>query len=176
MKIYKNETHHDDYIEKCIQKAEQIITMSDRLFTHFFVYAQNDDILMVDIPTQQIKETLSNCCMELISSDFQVEESYCDEDGIVKGDMGLIDRIFDNIFSNVVKYAQKEQVQVALFIEDHHLHIRVRNQKKQNQFKEESTCIGTKSMDKMIRQMNGKLMIQEEEETYCVSCILPLKQ
>ena len=176
MKIYKNDTDHDAYIEKCKQKAEQIKTMSDRLFTHFFVYAQNDDILLVDISTQQIKETLSNCCIELMSSDFQVEETYCDEDGIIQGDMGLIDRIFDNIFSNVVKYAQKDHVQIALFIEENDLHITVKNQKKMNQFKEESTCIGTKSMDKMIRQMNGKIIINDEEETYCVDCMIPLKR
>lgn len=176
MKIYKNEADHDAYIEKCKQKAEQIKTMSARLFTHFFVYAQDDDILLVDIPTQQIKETLSNCCLELMSSDFQVEETYCEEDGILQGDMGLIDRIFDNIFSNVIKYAQKEQVKVALFIEENKLHIQVKNQKKMNQFKEESTCIGTKSMDKMIRQMNGKIIINDEESTYCVECMIPLKK
>ena len=150
--------------------------MSDRLFTHFFVYAQNDDILLGDIPIEQIKETLSNCCMELMSSDFQVEETYCDENGIIQGDMGLIDRIFDNIFSNVVKYAQKDHVQIALWIKENNLHITVKNQKKMNQFKEESTCIGTKSMDKMIKQMNGKIIINDEEETYCVDCIIPLKR
>lgn len=176
MKIYKNETDHDAYIEKCKQKAEQIKTMSDRLFTHFFVYAQNDDILLVDIPTAQIKETLSNCCMELMSADFQVEETYCEDDGIIQGDMGLIDRIFDNIFSNIVKYAQKDHVQTALLIKENDLHITVKNQKKMNQFKEESTCIGTKSMDKMIRQMNGKILINEEKETYSVECIIPLKR
>ena len=45
-----------------------------------------------------------------------------------------------------------------------------------NQFKEESTCIGTKSMDKMIRQMNGKIIINDEESTYCVECMIPLKK
>ena len=88
----------------------------------------------------------------------------------------MIDRIFDNIFSNVTKYAQKKHVKVALFIEENKLHIQVKNQKKMNQFKEESTCIGTKSMDKMIRQRNGKMVINDEESTYCVECMIPLKK
>ncbi|MCQ5292848.1 histidine kinase dimerization/phospho-acceptor domain-containing protein, partial [Longicatena caecimuris] len=44
MKIYKNEEERSEYIRKCKIKSDQIKYMSDLLFTHFLIYAQDDNI------------------------------------------------------------------------------------------------------------------------------------
>lgn len=174
MKIYKNEQDHDAYIEKCKQKAEQIKKMSDRLFTHFFVYAQDDDILLQKISTKSIKETLMNCCAELKGNEFQVEIELGEEDGILMGDHSLIDRIFDNVFSNIVKYADKDHIEISMKIIDHQLTMNFTNTIKQVSFKEESTNIGLKSMEKMLHQMNGTLFTSSDEHIFSLKLMIPM--
>lgn len=175
MKIYKNEEDHDAYIQKCKQKADQIKMMSDRLFTHFFVYAQNDDVILKDISISSIKEVLSNCCQELSGNEFQVEVHMEEVNGTVLGDMGLIERIFDNIFSNIVKYAEKYEVQIACTICENQLCMNFNNHVKASGFREESTGIGLKSMKKMVRQMNGELLTENTNGMFQVKITLPLQ-
>ena len=175
MKIYKNEEDHDAYIQKCKQKADQIKMLSDRLFTHFFVYAQNDDILLKTISVANVRELLSNCCTELSGNEFLVEVHMEEINGTLLGDMGLIERIFDNVFSNIIKYAEKEDVQVALTQYEDQLCMSFRNRIKATSFKEESTGIGLKSIKKMVRQMNGTFTTSEEQTQFQVKILLPLQ-
>lgn len=175
MKIYNNEEDHNAYIQKCKQKAEQIKLLSDRLFTHFFVYAQDDDVSLKTINVSSVKELLSNCCTELSGSDFQVKLHVGEIDGTLLGDMGLIERIFDNVFSNIVKYAEKEDIQIALTQYENQICLSFVNSIKTSSFKEESTGIGLKSVKKMVRQMHGDVMFQEEEARFQVKILLPLQ-
>lgn len=176
LKIYKNEEDRMDYIHKCKQKAEQIKMMSDRLFTHFFVYAQKDNILLKQVSIQNIKEVLQNCCEELNGNEFALDMQLTQEDGMVLADMELMDRIFDNVFSNIVKYADKQKVVIRLEVMEDCLCMRFENRIRHMGFKEESTGIGLKSIEKMVKQMNGVLLIQKDEQEFHLKIQIPIQK
>ena len=174
MKIYKDEADLDSYISKSKLKAEQIKQMSDRLFTHFFVLAQDDDIALKQLSTKTLQGILHTCVQELESSEFEVSIEEHEGTGAFLGNIELIGRIFDNAFSNVVKYANKQGVHVIYAISDTQIEITLSNDKRQLSFKEESTCIGLKSIEKMMKQMNGKVVIQDNEEKFILQLCFPL--
>lgn len=174
MKIYKDDQDRENYIDKSKQKAEQIKHMSDRLFTHFFVIAQDEDIVLKKLPVQMLKDLLITSAQELESSEFDVVLSIEQGDACFMGDVELMGRIFDNAFSNILKYAEKQSIQVTLDLMDQHINILLENQIRQQGFKEESTCIGLKSVEKMIKKMNGSVEIEEAEALFRLKLHIPI--
>lgn len=176
MKLYKDDADRESYVEKSKSKAEQIKYMSDRLFTHFFVIAQDEDVLLQRLSLQVLRDLLYTCVQELESSEFEVSYDLEEEEGYFFGDVELLGRVFDNAFSNIVKYAQKQGIQIQVHVDHQVVEILLRNQKRLLGFKEESTCIGLKSIEKMMKKMNGSVTIQEEESCFLLVLQIPLAQ
>ncbi|MGL4665461.1 MAG: ATP-binding protein, partial [Clostridium butyricum] len=90
-------------------------------------------------------------------------------------DMNLISirRVFDNIFSNILKYADKsEPIQIRYYIENDILIITIKNKISKHLKSVSSTGIGLKTCTKIIEIHNGKLSTQKIDDSFIVTIVL----
>ncbi|MEG1732096.1 MAG: sensor histidine kinase, partial [Longicatena sp.] len=77
-------------------------------------------------------------------------------------------RVFDNLFSNIKKYADKELVIINEQVSDDIVIIKIMNKKKKISNHEESTQIGLKSVFKLMKQMEGSVSVDSNKDSFIV--------
>ncbi|MEG0736602.1 MAG: HAMP domain-containing sensor histidine kinase [Longicatena sp.] len=176
LKIYKTDEEKDKYIHKSKEKAAQIKGMSDRLFNHFLVYAQNDDVDLSTFTQDDIKGLLGLFCDDLKERHIKVYEAFDKQPFQIRADHKLMNRIYDNLLSNICKYAEKDMVVVSLSVHQGLVTIKVKNKKKKDATKEESTHIGLKSITKMMKEMGGNVSIDQDMDCFSIELIFPCRE
>ena len=85
-----------------------------------------------------------------------------------------ITRIFDNITSNIIKYAEPSKpVQVQSEYRDGYVGFSFLNEIKGLTKKENSTNIGLKNVKNMMTKMKGKCEIQRKENQFQITLLFP---
>ena len=85
-------------------------------------------------------------------------------------------RVFDNIFSNISKYADKSiPIKIRYYIKYNNLIIIVQNKINTNLRSVNSTGIGLKTCTKIIEMHTGKLSTEKSKDSFIVTIKLPLK-
>lgn len=180
LKMHRFQTKEQEqkYLESAHQKAFQLKEMTDTLFEYSLVSGktqENYDIEMVSvadflvsIEDTQIADLLSDGW--IIRKDFSEEgrEVYLDVD------MDFYCRVMDNLVSNIRKYADKSaELVFSSRIEDNCFYLSVRNRVLQSETLEGSTGVGLKTCEKIMRDMNGMLKVERENDMFCVTLIQP---
>ena len=88
----------------------------------------------------------------------------------------MLQRVFDNVFSNIRKYAGKQVVTISLQVEKGSVLIRLKNRKKKDASREESTQIGLKSVNKIMKSMNGSFLYENDDTEFVVELFFPCRQ
>lgn len=183
-KKYKDESEMQQYLEKTALKANQIKNMSDRLFKQFYI-SQNDKV--IPDPPQSLRsvleEGLSDLVMFLESQGFAVDCSISWPAVKVSVVPEYMDRILDNIASNLQKYADASQtveISVSLSAEQKtadtgqgQVNLKIKNKVKEECGGVESTNLGLLNMRSMMGSMNGKCIVKKEGHIYEISILLP---
>lgn len=185
-KKYTDEKEMELYLEKTALKAIQIKHMSDQLFERFYI-AQDEEVLLEPPCSLRsvLEERLSDLVMFLESQGFFVECSIHWPDVKLSVVSEYMDRILDNIASNLQKYADaavpvKMDMKLILAQESHMeeekscVRLRIRNKRKACCDKVESTNLGVANMQQMVGKMNGKCMAKEEGDAYEIRIFLPV--
>lgn len=168
MKIYKNDETRDEYIEKSHQKAKEIKELSDKLFNHFLVYSQDEEVELHPMQSNTFIHKLELYLEDLQSHNYKIMCNIDKHDWVILSDETLLQRVFGNIFSNIQKYASKELITVVLYVEKEYIKLRICNRKKKDTSQEESTKIGLKSIDKNMKSMNGSFTYENLEDEFIV--------
>ena len=91
------------------------------------------------------------------------------------GDEPLLKRIFNNLFSNIIKYSsKKEPVKITGSIENNQLSIVLTNMVKQESDGIQSTQIGLKSVRRMLELMGGTLDTEMKDDEFTARLMLPI--
>lgn len=108
---------------------------------------------------------------------FQTSESIAPLNDHVNGDEASLKRLFQNLFSNVLKYGDKSKpVTLQFFTEKNLCRITLSNAIKRNQIGIESNHIGLKSAEKIAEMHHGTLTFtQKNELLFLVEVTLPLQ-
>ena len=105
-----------------------------------------------------------------VQTDFQVEESVK-----IMGNHMFFRRMFNNLFSNILKYGERgEPVLVKAALDRGSLQMVFLNERRQRMKQVESNRIGLKSVRKMAELQHGKFFMVEGEETFAVTMEFPL--
>lgn len=95
--------------------------------------------------------------------------------GSLELDVDLILRVFNNLSSNIIKYADsKESIRVRCRIEGENLHLDFENQIGEKESMD-STEIGLKTCEKILKMHNGTFA-WSKGESFTVKISLPYKQ
>ena len=93
----------------------------------------------------------------------------------MEGNRVFFQRIFNNLFSNILKYGEKEKpVYITTAAGKGSVEFGFLNGKKQPGQQVESNRIGLKSVQKMVELQGGSLFTAEEAEIFAVTIRMPL--
>lgn len=165
------------YLEKCMASSIRLKEMTDDMFEYFLVSAsdspdQSTELTEYDAPdifAQSIGEGMAF----LEEKGYHLQMDICEESGTVRLYINYLIRILDNIVSNLLKYADPQKpIQVRVDCDAGFYRIAVTNAVKRDRSMEESTGIGTKSIEILVKRMDGTVVFEEADGQYTVQISL----
>ena len=165
------------YLQVCKNNAQRLKSLTDELFGFFLVFGKPtpdqrpeefDAVTLLD-------QLLLEHVMDLTQRGFQVETSVGEISGKLRVDLGHFRRIFDNLFSNVRKYADPAYpVTISQRADREELIITISNYINKSQNRPESNRIGLQTCHKLVAAMGGEFSQHRSKETFMVEVVLPL--
>lgn len=177
-KKYKTDENLKQYIHNSREKAYQIKQLSDKLFEYFTVFNNDDDDLELESfdGNELLGQLIEEQIFVLENNGFYIHVDSCDKPFIIKLNLISMQRVFDNIFSNIVKYADKSKpIKIKYYTKNKLLFIYVQNKINNNLKSVSSTEIGLKTCEKIIKKHNGEIVIKKIEDIFYVQIMLPCK-
>ena len=107
---------------------------------------------------------------------YQVETEYQVVSSIkIMGNLGFFKRIFNNLFSNILKYGKKDTlVSIKITVDKGKVKMLFLNQIKEQQNSLESNKIGLKSVRKMVELQEGKFWETKRNSMFEVILLFPI--
>ena len=123
----------------------------------------------------QVKEILLGNCEFVELAGFTIEGQMEDIEGLMYADEMMLKRMSSNLFSNILKYADKgKPIYVRLRVEQGMLGILLINTIKQDVGTVESNHIGLRSSQKMVELHKGQMHVYHEKQQFRVHILLPV--
>ncbi len=176
-KKYKTTEALMQYIHNSREKAYQIKLLSDKLFEYFLVFNKKNDL---DLETFNATEILDQLFQEEIfmlnDENFIFDFMPCSTISYLYINLISMRRVFDNIFSNLSKYADKTKpIKIRYYVENQDLIIIVQNRINKNLTSVSSTGIGLKTCTKIIEMHNGALYTEKTDDLFSLTIRLTIK-
>ena len=175
-KKYDSEEQMEKYIHSCREKAFQLKDLSDQLFRYFLVFGNHEsekelESLDASILFQQL---LAEHSAEIISYGYKVDLLFTIPTVNVRTDISNLKRLFDNIFSNIMKYATKKKpVSIKAEFDGEGIEIEIRNGIWEQSRKVESTHIGMKTCQRICEDLKGEFSYEEVGDDFVVDIWFP---
>lgn len=165
------------YLQVCKNNAQRLKGLTDELFGFFLVFGRPtpdqspeefDAAMLMD-------QILMEHEMNLLQREFQVEMDHAEISGKLLVDLSHLRRVFDNLFSNVNKYAdQARPVTISLGMEGEDLRVSITNYIAVQPNRVESNRIGLQTCEKLISAMGGEFHQHRRADTFTAEVLLPL--
>ena len=165
------------YLEICKNNALRLKGLTDELFGFFLVFGKPkpDQVLEEFDAVTLLEQVLLEHEMDLSQRGFQVETDTAPITGKLRVDLGHFRRIFDNLFSNVRKYADPAfPVAITCRCDREELTVTITNHIRQSANRVESNRIGLQTCNKLVAAMGGEFNQSRTKETFTVEMLLPL--
>lgn len=146
------------YLSVCREKAAQIKSLSDKLFEYFLVYSRDQDELHLDEVNgaEFVGQIVEESLFDLESEGLQVIRKTGEITCSLSVDVELMRRVFGNLFSNVLKYADRGRPVEAEYREtEKELIICLKNSMAADESERESTNIGLKTCGTILERHGG---------------------
>ncbi len=169
----------DEYISACRENALRLKNLSDDMFSYFLVFGKSENELrMIDINARELAlHIVSEYALLLSERGYKLDSLGEIPDVCVKIDERYFRRVIDNVFSNIIKYAdQKHPVCLGVELCDGRLVLYCKNKTRTDKDIPESNGIGLKTCTKMMEEMGGELLYGECEGVFTAKMILPAEK
>ncbi|MGN1382447.1 MAG: histidine kinase dimerization/phospho-acceptor domain-containing protein [Eubacterium sp.] len=177
-KKYESLEEVRQYIDSCRDKAFQLKDLSDKLFQYFLVFRDEQDDMDMEVLDAGIlfQQMLGEHVSELESYGYNVNLQYnIPEHVMTETDVSCVHRIFDNLFSNMMKYAsEKFPIEVKGSLIQHKVKLVFQNHIREEAKKVESTKIGVKTCQRLVQDLHGSFHVMEEEKIYTTEILFPV--
>ena len=173
---YETTAQAEDYLAKIDTKARQLKQLSDNLFEYALV--TRDTVVTLDPPayfSRIFEEPLAEMVDALQQRGFACALDLGSEDLMLTVKMQYIRRVFDNITSNAIKYADPgREISVTFRKEEKWVGLRFANHVLPGQHREESTQVGLTSIETMMEKMHAVCRIEQSGERFCITLLFPI--
>ncbi len=170
---YSTESELQDYLSKIDAKAHHMKLISDHLLEYSLdniLTKQNEPIGMEQAFQDAIESFMSDLktrCFIVVSD---LEWSAC----FVQVKTEFVQRIFENIISNISKYAEPSaEIRIATVESDHYCGFSVLNGCAVSPQRVESNGIGIESIQTMMHQMNGICTLEQTDTVFEITLLFP---
>jgi signal transduction histidine kinase len=172
----QNEEQRRHLISQCLTKTMSIKAMADKLFEYFLVYTSEWE--QPELETCDADEVFTQFWQEyaftLESHGFAVEMDFGELGGKVAVNLELLRRAFDNLYANLVKYAEPSKpVQIACHREDDQVLLTISNAVSSQRDNRESTNIGLNTCRRIMKMLGGSFETNEADGVFTVKLRLP---
>ena len=164
-------------IRQSLTQTVSIKAMADKLFEYFLVYTSEwEDPELENMDADEImRHFWQEYAFALESYGFFVDTSFEKLSGILKTNIELLRRAFDNLYSNLLKYADpSEPVQIRYFRENDQVILILQNTVSPLQDRIESTNIGLNTCRRILRMLGGSFEVQVSDNIFSVRLSLPI--
>ena len=173
LKLKKSPDMQEEYLSRCLQKTKDIKEMTDRMFEYALIFEETETPSLEPLDFSFFHECLRENFEFIHLAGFACEEESPPADfqdtPYFTGDATMIKRIFNNLFSNILKYGDKsEPVQICLTSDTQELKIILKNKIKAEHSDIESNHIGLRSVEKMMSLLNGRILYSEKNHEFAV--------
>ena len=175
---YENQEQLAHFIRRSLEKTLQIKSMADKLFEYALVYSSEwaAPCLEYRDGDELLQHLLGEYAFSLENHGFMVRQNFSPLQGQLQVNLELLRRMFDNLYSNLLKYADPAQpVELAYWREGDQAHISLSNRVSPQRDKRQSTNIGLNTCGKILRCHGGSFSYQEQGGYFRVEVILPLR-
>lgn len=175
---YKSEEELIHYIKSSREKAIQLKDLSDKLFNYFLFFgnaSQDKNLENMDAGIL-FSQILMEHVTEIVSKELEVDLDFDILEGVTAAvEVSAIRRLFDNLFSNILKYASKDfPVKVMGEATNNEIRIILSNHITEEAKKVESTKIGVKTCRKICQDMGGDFLVTDRDKIYTTEVIFPV--
>ncbi|MCM1180566.1 MAG: HAMP domain-containing histidine kinase [Clostridium sp.] len=184
MLVLGNVTDEDKrkrYLELSLTKSQEIKQLSDDLFEYFLIYGENDKRIEVEpVPAAAMAEDLISNQLLVLEEDGYVVSGINHismEAGNCMINVKYMQRVLNNLISNLHKYADKESpIEISANVESQYMVLRIRNKIAENQEPHESTKIGLITCERIMKLHHGEFQRFESEGDFTVKLVIPMEQ
>ena len=182
MKLNSPEGDMRQYIEASERTALRLKKMSDDMFGYFLVYGGGIEVEVEECDARTlIDQMLSGHVFLLREQGYNIEFNFENEGSdfldsvIVVTDPPQLMRIVENLFSNIMKYADKEKnVTIQIGLETEEMTIKVCNYPCANPDEAQKNGIGLRSCMKLANALDIKFTSGEEDGVFISSLSIPI--
>lgn len=174
---FKSQEQYNLYLKNSIDKVNQINELANKMFEYFLVFSKEQDTELTKMSLGVVYEYVLESIGVLEENGFMVNKTIKHADHSIRGNINLIKRIINNVFSNVLKYADiNEPVEITLIIDEdiENLHLTIKNTKKHTINYIESNQIGLKSVQQMLKIHDGTFTVLDEQNNFTIMITIPL--
>jgi len=191
LQLNRNPDMQSTYVNRCLQKTDDIRRLTDRMFEYALVYdaSEPEQIQMIPVSLSKLLEFFREQMDFLELAGFHTDIFFPDDDTsdittpdalTIQADPELCKRILDNLFSNVLKYGSKQET-VTLSMQltpesngDAALCLILKNTVKPEHSAVESNRIGLKSSTRNMERMDGRLVVCQTDAFFEVTLSFPV--
>lgn len=171
-----NEDQRRYCVERSLQKAVQIKEMAEKLFSYALLYEKEGEIPDTEtVPIQWLGRLLEEYASALEEAGFAAVTRPELPPGCLAVDVDLMRRLWDNLYANLLKYADPMQpVILTCAAEDGALRLTLTNESKPQAQEGGGTHIGLKTCRRIAEYHGGTFTTGETAEGFSVTLALPL--
>ena len=171
-----NEEQAKQFISAAYGKAMDLKDLTDGLFKYFLVFGRADlEMNMEEFDARMLLDQfMLELQFDLQDDGFNVSRIDFIGDCRVSADTMYLKRVFDNLLSNLRKYADKSRpVMILSALENGWLSVCVSNYVVRSMNRVESTKIGIRTCENIMTHMGGSFEIRSDEEHFAAELKLP---
>ncbi len=177
MELQNTDPANEEYLEACTQNALKLKKLSDDMFSYFLVFGKRDvEFNSIEVDSDIIiHHMLEEHCVLLGETGYNINLNLNANGAKVKIDTVYFNRVVDNVFSNIGKYADSEKaVDVDTCVKDGNLVISIANYIAEDTLGVESNGIGLKTCTKIMEQFGGSFISFRKEDKFISEIRLPI--
>ncbi len=165
----------DIYLQKCLNKVEEISYLSNKMFEYSLVYSTeySAELNPISIPT--IQALIKDHITFLQEMDLHIGYFSCTSQADILANQAMLQRILNNIFSNIQKYCDPwKDIVIKEMIENNEYKLSFTNSINLHLDQVESNGIGLKSVQKMMEIHHGSFYKNKTNEIFTIILTFPL--
>jgi signal transduction histidine kinase len=168
------------YLAVCCENAGRIKRQSDELFNYFLAYGHKDESVPLESYNAAVlfDQLLSERFMSAELSHMQMEYELSPSlEGVrVYTNVDYLSRVLDNLYSNIVKYADHQSpATFCVEYRDRMVVVTGENKIAKRSGKVESTKLGLLTCESIMHALHGSFRTQKKDDTFTVVLSLPTK-
>lgn len=175
-----DEEKRKHYLELSLAKSREIKQLSDDLFEYFLIYAEDEKRIEVEPASANMlaEDLMFNQMLGLEEEGYTIEgiNHISPEAGNCMINSKYMQRVLNNIISNLGKYADKEApIEVSANVEQQFMVLRVRNKISSDFEPHESTKIGLITCERIMKLHHGEFQKYVSEGDFIVKIVIPME-